>query len=55
LMGVLTPYGTGPSPVYASSGYIPSADYWRLGLIFGLLYFVVYLAVCFMFLGPLTV
>lgn len=55
LMGVLTPYGTGPSPVYASSGYIPSPDFWRLGLIFGLLYFAVYLAVCLMFLGPLTV
>lgn len=55
LMGVLTPYGTGPSPVYASSGYIPSSDFWRLGLIFGLLYFAVYLAVCLMFLGPLTV
>jgi L-tartrate/succinate antiporter len=51
LMGVLTPYGTGPSPVYASSGYIPSSDFWRLGLIFG----SVYLAVCLMFLGPLTV
>jgi L-tartrate/succinate antiporter len=35
LMGVLTPYATGPAPVYASSGYITTAEYWRLGTIFG--------------------
>ncbi|WP_329955788.1 anion permease [Cupriavidus necator] len=31
LMGILTPYGTGPSPVYFGSGYLPAGDYWRLG------------------------
>lgn len=35
LMGVLTPYATGPALVYANSGYITTADYWRLGTIFG--------------------
>ncbi len=35
IMGVLTPYATGPAPVYANSGYITSAEYWRLGTIFG--------------------
>jgi L-tartrate/succinate antiporter len=35
LMGVLTPYATGPAPVYFGSGYIPRRDFWRLGLIFG--------------------
>jgi len=40
IMGILTPYATGPSPVYYGSGYIPARDYWRLGLIFGVLFFV---------------
>ena len=38
LMGVLTPYATGPAPVYANSGYITAAEYWRLGTIFGLVF-----------------
>jgi L-tartrate/succinate antiporter len=42
LMGIITPYGTGPSPIYYGCGYIPGKDFWRLGLILGLLYFVVY-------------
>ncbi|HKA45398.1 MAG TPA: anion permease [Burkholderiales bacterium] len=45
IMGIITPYGTGPSPVYYGSGYLPSADYWRLGGIFGLIYLVVYLVI----------
>ena len=45
LMGILTPYGTGPSPVYFGSGYLPAADYWRLGAIFGVIYIVVFLVV----------
>jgi L-tartrate/succinate antiporter len=44
-MGILTPYGTGPSPVYYGSGYLPSALFWRLGAIFGLLFLVVWLAI----------
>jgi L-tartrate/succinate antiporter len=38
IMGILTPYATGPSPVYYGSGYIASRDYWRLGLIFGVIF-----------------
>ena len=38
IMGVLTPYATGPAPVYFASGFIARGDFWRLGLIFGLLY-----------------
>jgi len=34
IMGVITPYATGPSPVYYGSGYLPSDDYWRLGAIY---------------------
>ena len=45
IMGILTPYGTGPSPVYFGSGYLPAADYWRLGAIFGVLYVLVFLLI----------
>ena len=45
LMGILTPYATGPSPIYQGSGYLPPADFWRLGLIFGGLFLLVLLAV----------
>ncbi|MDR2081165.1 MAG: DASS family sodium-coupled anion symporter [Campylobacteraceae bacterium] len=45
IMGIITPYGTGPSPVYFGSGYIKSADFWRLGTIFGLIFLVVFLVI----------
>ena len=45
IMGVISPYGTGPSPVYAGSGFLPGRDFWRLGAIFGLYYLLVFLAV----------
>jgi citrate:succinate antiporter/L-tartrate/succinate antiporter len=45
LMGVITPYATGPAPVYFGSGYIPRNDFWRLGLIFGLCFLTVLLLV----------
>jgi L-tartrate/succinate antiporter len=45
IMGIITPYGAGPSPVYAESGYLPSAHYWRLGAIFGALYLAAFLLI----------
>jgi L-tartrate/succinate antiporter len=45
LMGVISPYATGPAPIYFSSGYIAKGEFWRLGLIFGLIYFVALLAI----------
>lgn len=45
LMGIITPYGTGPSPVYYGSGYLPSKLWWMLGLVFGLLFLVVWLVI----------
>jgi len=45
IMGVLTPFATGPSPVYYGSGYLPSKDYWRLGAIFGMLFIAVMLII----------
>lgn len=38
VMGIITPYGTGPSPIYYGSGYLPTKDYWRLGTIFGAIF-----------------
>ncbi|MCX5837527.1 MAG: anion permease [Deltaproteobacteria bacterium] len=40
LMGVITPYATGPGPVYYGSGYISRKDFWTLGLIFGIIFLV---------------
>lgn len=45
LMGILTPYATGPSPIYYGSGFISRKDFWTLGLVFGLIYLIVFLAV----------
>ena len=45
LMGVITPYATGPAPVYFGTGFIPRKDFWALGLIFGLIYLTALLAI----------
>jgi len=45
IMGMLTPYATGPSPVYYGSGYLPGKDYWRLGAIFGALFIAAFFLV----------
>jgi len=39
LMGVISPYATGPAPMYFGSGFIAKGDFWKFGLIFGLVYF----------------
>jgi L-tartrate/succinate antiporter len=38
IMGVITPYATGPGLAYYESGYLPSADFWKLGTIFGIIF-----------------
>lgn len=45
IMGILTPFATGPSPVYYGSGYLPAKDYWRLGAIFGVIFIAAYLLI----------
>jgi di/tricarboxylate transporter len=45
LMGVLTPYATGPAPVYYGSGYLSRRDFWTLGLVFGLIFFAALVAI----------
>jgi L-tartrate/succinate antiporter len=38
LMGIISPYATGPGPIYYGSGYVSRKDFWLLGLIFGAIY-----------------
>jgi citrate:succinate antiporter/L-tartrate/succinate antiporter len=45
LMGVLSPYATGPAPVYYASGYVSRRAFWTLGLLFGAIYLVTLLGV----------
>jgi L-tartrate/succinate antiporter len=43
IMGIITPYGTGPSPLWYGAGYISQGRWWFLGAIFGALYLAVLL------------
>jgi L-tartrate/succinate antiporter len=45
MMGILTPYATGPSPVYYGCGYISRAEFWLLGLLVGVVFLGTYLLV----------
>jgi len=45
LMGVLTPYATGPAPVWFNAGYIAPRDFWKLGAITGAMYLLALVAV----------
>jgi len=38
IMGVITPYATGPGPVYYAGGFISRKAFWTLGLVFGLIF-----------------
>jgi L-tartrate/succinate antiporter len=38
IMGILTPYATGPGPVYFGSGYISRKDFWGQGFILGMIF-----------------
>lgn len=40
IMGIISPYATGPGPVYFGSGYVNRKDFWILGFIFGLIFLV---------------
>lgn len=45
LMGIISPYATGPGPIYYGSGYISRKEFWTLGLVFGAIYLGVLLLV----------
>jgi L-tartrate/succinate antiporter len=40
IMGILTPYATGPSPIYYGSGYIRGSAFWIYGAALGGVFFV---------------
>ncbi|MCJ2164234.1 MULTISPECIES: anion permease [unclassified Pseudodesulfovibrio] len=45
LMGIITPYATGPSPIWYGAGFISQARWWALGAVFGGLYLAAMIAV----------
>ena len=45
LMGVLTPYATGPAPIWYGAGYVAGRDFWKLGFLMGALYLATVLAI----------
>jgi L-tartrate/succinate antiporter len=51
LMGVISPYATGAALPYYNSGYLTSAEFWRNGTIFGLIFLFALLAIGVPLLG----
>jgi anion transporter len=45
IMGILTPYATGPSPIWYGFGYIKTGTFWKLGALFGALFILVLIIV----------
>lgn len=45
IMGVITPYATGPGPIWYGAGYIPGKHFWVLGFILGSLFLGVLLTI----------
>jgi L-tartrate/succinate antiporter len=45
LMGILTTYGSGQAAIYYGSGYIKRKDFFVLGLVMGLVFFIVYVGI----------
>jgi len=51
LMGVISPYATGPAPMYYGSGFIGKRQFWTFGLLFGLVYFAGLIGIVLPWLG----
>jgi L-tartrate/succinate antiporter len=45
LMGIISPYATGPGPIYYGSGYVSRKDFWTLGFVFGAIYLAALLVI----------
>jgi len=45
LMSILTSYAAGQNVIYYGSGFIARREFWALGLMMGVLYFVIYLSI----------
>ena len=50
VMGIITPYATGPSPIWYGAGYISQGKWWALGAIFGLIYLIPIIIGVFIFM-----
>jgi len=49
VMGIITPYATGPSPIWYGSGYISQTRWWGLGAVFGAIYLIFIITGSFIF------
>lgn len=45
LMGCLTHYGNGPAPLFFGTGFVSIRDWWRCGLVIGLMHLAIWLTV----------
>ncbi len=45
IMGILTPYGTGHSPIWFANGYVKGPEFWKLGFIFGVIYLAIFVVI----------
>jgi len=45
VMGIISPYATGPAPIYYGCGFISRIDFWKLGFIFGVIFLIVLLGI----------
>ncbi|MBM3202002.1 MAG: DASS family sodium-coupled anion symporter [Chlamydiae bacterium] len=45
LFGALTPYGSGPAPIFYGSGYVKSSEWWKLGLYTSILNIVIWILI----------
>jgi L-tartrate/succinate antiporter len=45
MMGILTPYASGPAPVYFGSGFVSRKECWTLGLVFGVIFLLTLISI----------
>ncbi|MDX4050236.1 anion permease [Aliarcobacter skirrowii] len=50
VMGIITPYGCGPCPIWYGAGYISQAKWWSLGALFGFIYLIPIIIGVFIFM-----
>ncbi|MDX4071088.1 anion permease [Aliarcobacter skirrowii] len=50
VMGIITPYGCGPCPIWYGAGYISQAKWWALGALFGFIYLIPIIIGVFIFM-----
>lgn len=51
IMGIITPYGTGPSPIWYGTGYVKTGEFWLLGAVFGVLFLATFLLIGIPWIG----